>query len=717
MNGILISNAIADLGELLNKFLISLVGGIFKLVNYAYRIFFVLVENNIFNQEDLASITSNIYKILSIVMLFILSYGILNKIVDPDNNKSGIDGKKIFTNFIISIVLITLCPSIFQFAYGFQSAFLNSGIIGGIFTGNTSEVDSIHYGGINMSVNTFLPFFTSTSGDNNNVYGKTDIGVIRAIDPNGSSQEFECSDKDGDEECSLERATNFALETGSFSVFRAFAKNIYEGEIDFDWFAALIVGGFLCYVMISFCFDMGIRVCKLAFYQIIAPIAIFCMIIPKMDDIFKKWLSNVSKTFLSSFTRVFVMNLGVYFISLLVDFNLFGGSSDTGSGFLNLLSKCFLILGIVAFMRQAPKLLSDLFGFADGDMKLGIKDKLKAGGAFAMGAAIGGGATALIRNAVNAGGNIKDAKTGKDKRNAVLKGIGSTIAGGTSGLTKGLWYARGAGSGKDMKAAAGEAANKAIAAKSKREAYKASHPGSFGTIKGHFFDTVDSVAKWAGYNNIEALKKANADIDTISSKKKAIADAAESLIVGEANKNKDKSFGVTSLFAGADNLAKQYDGTFSTAKLRDIRQKMEQAKATGSSKDYYGVDVSASEWEDLYGNYLNAFKEAVQNRALLSDGNWNKIKDTSVIADLSDVRNAANDFRNELGRHLNEEYIAKANHSKESGVSLDATTIKGDLEVTSGAIKALGDQLKIAKSENYAEISKIQEKEKDKNSK
>ena len=68
MNGILISNAIADLGELLNKFLISLVGGIFKLVNYAYRIFFVLVENNIFNQEDLASITSNIYKIKRFVL-------------------------------------------------------------------------------------------------------------------------------------------------------------------------------------------------------------------------------------------------------------------------------------------------------------------------------------------------------------------------------------------------------------------------------------------------------------------------------------------------------------------------------------------------------------------------------------------------------------------------------------------------------------------------
>lgn len=368
-------------------------------------------------------------------------------------------------------------------------------------------------------------------------------------------------------------------------------------------------------------------------------------------------------------------------------------------------------------MRQAPKLLSDLFGFGDGDMKLGIKDKLKAGGAFAMGAAIGGGATALTRNAVNAWGNIKDANGGKAKAKALFKGIGSTVAGGTSGLTKGLWYAKGAGSGKDMKSAAGKAADQSIANRTKREAYKASHPGFMGTAKGHFYDTVDSVGKWAGYNNIEALQKANAGIDTISSKKKAIADSAESLIVGEANKNKDKNFGVTSNFAGIDTFQQQYNGNFSTKTLREIRQKMEQAKATGSSKDGYGVDVNASEWENLYGNYLNSFKEAVQNRALLSDDNWNKITDTSIIADLSDVRNAANDFRNELGRHLNEEYITKANTLKASGVSLDATTIKGDLEVTSGALKTLGDQLKIAKSENYAQISKIQEKEKEKNGK
>ena len=46
---------------------------------------------------------------------------------------------------------------------------------------------------------------------------------------------------------------------------------------------------------------MGIRVCKLAFFQMIAPIGIICMAIPKMEDVFKKWLSNTTKTYLSVF--------------------------------------------------------------------------------------------------------------------------------------------------------------------------------------------------------------------------------------------------------------------------------------------------------------------------------------------------------------------------------------------------------------------------------
>lgn len=412
----LILGIIEDIGVFLNKFIIGLVTSFFKLVDSAYRIFLQLSKTNIFGEEHYNAIVGNIYKILSIVMLFALAYGILLKIVDPDGSSKGIDGKKFISKFVLSIILIAVIPSIFSFAYGFQGAVLDSQILGGIFTGevsnssdeNTSDSSLTKYGGITMSVNTFLPFFNVVDPDSvdnvdNFTANEDETLDATAISPDGKSVSISCPT------CTYEQVVNFAKQTGSFAGFKVFAKDMYDNKIDFDWFAALLVALFLVYAIISFCFDMGIRICKLAFFQIIAPIAIICNIIPKMDDVFKKWTSNTTKTFISVFTRTFVMNFGVYLISICV--KIFEDTKlkpELGSAFLNGLFKCFVIMGIVAFVRQAPKLLSDLFGFGDGDMKLGIKDKLKEGGFFAAGNAVG----SLITSRGNPLAFVRGAKYG-----------------------------------------------------------------------------------------------------------------------------------------------------------------------------------------------------------------------------------------------------------------------------------------------------------------
>lgn len=706
-----------DVAETFWKIIISLVGSIFKLVNSAYRIFLALAEADIFKNAEFDIITRNMYEILSIVMLFALAYGILVKIVDPENSKSGVDGKKILQKLVMAIVLLALIPSIFSFMFGLQEAILESNVLNSIFTWSSNVgAQNIQNAGNVMAVNSFKPFFTPNV--NNDTNPEDARGIIKNHTEYGVTLDNEESYGCKYEECTLAEVDLFAEKTGDFGFYQAFAANINEGEVDFQWLIALVVGGFLVYAMISFCFDMALRVCKLAFFEIIAPIAIFCNVIPKMEDVFKKWLSNTTKTFISVFTRIIVMNFGVYLISIIVK-NVDLGLDNAGNWFLNLIAKCFLILGIVMFMRQAPKLLSDLFGFGDGDMKLGIKDKLKSSGAFAAGAAIGAGTTGLVRNTVHGVQNVRNAKGFKDKSKAILKLGGSAVAGTASGFTKGAWYAKGAGSGKDMKNAASQAANKTVENRMKREAYKAAHPGFMGATRGHLEDAGDSALKWAGFNNIEALQKANAEMSKVSSKKKAMADAAESLIVGEANKNKSKDFGIdpsVQFDGGADLLAQQYNGQFNTSTVRIIRQKLDEAKATGSSKDNYGVDVSAAEWENLYGSYLNSFKEAVQNQALLSKNNWDAISNSAVKADLSEVRNAANDFRNELGRHLNESFVVKSNDLS-TGVKISAETLEEDIKINDGAFKEIGDQIKIAQSENYAQISKIQQKEQEKKGK
>lgn len=501
----MISDAIEGVIEAFWKIIIGLVGSIFKLVNSAYRIFLALAEADIFENAEFDIITKNMYEILSIVMLFALAYGILVKIVDPDNSKSGVDGKKILQKLVMAIVLLALIPSIFSFMFGLQKAILESNVLNSIFTGSSNVgAENIKNAGNVMAVNSFKPFFTPNV--NNDTNPEDARGIIKNHTEYGVTLENQESYGCKYEECTLAEVDSFAEKTGDFGFYQAFALNIHEGEVDFQWLIALVVGGFLVYAMISFCFDMALRVCKLAFFQIIAPIAIFCNVIPKMEDVFKKWLSNTTKTFISVFTRIVVMNFGVYLISIIVN-NVDLGLDSAGNWFLNLIAKCFLILGIVMFMRQAPKLLSDLFGFGDGDMKLGLRDKLKASGAFTAGAAIGAGTTGLVRNTTNAFQQFRKAPKEK-KFSAAVKGFGSAAAGAASGLTKGAWYAKGAGSGKDMKNAATQAANKTVENRMKREAYKAAHPGFMGVPAGHVQDAFVNVKDWAGVSSgYEDLKK------------------------------------------------------------------------------------------------------------------------------------------------------------------------------------------------------------------
>ena len=513
-----------DVAETFWKIIIALVGSIFKLVNSAYRIFLALAEADIFENAEFDIITKNMYEILSIVMLFALAYGILVKIVDPENSKSGVDGKKILQKLVMTIVLLALIPSIFSFMFGFQKAILESNVLYSIFTGSSNVgAQNIQNAGNVMAVNSFKPFFTPNV--NNDTNPEDARGIIKNHTEYGVTLDNQESYGCKKNECTLADVDTFAEKTGDFGFYQAFAANINEGEVDFQWLIALVVGGFLVYAMISFCFDMALRVCKLAFFEIIAPIAIFCNVIPKMEDVFKKWLSNTTKTFISVFTRIIVMNFGVYLISIIVK-NVDLGLDNPGNWFLNLIAKCFLILGIVMFMRQAPKLLSDLFGFGDGDMKLGIKDKLKSSGAFAAGAAIGAGTTGLVRNAVNAGQNFK--KAPKDKKfGAVVKGIGSTLAGGASGFTKGVWYAKDAGSGKDMKNALNKAADATVENRNKREAYKAAHPGFGGVQKGHIMDAVRSAGSYFGVDSLASLKKEKETADKMQGFYKTMASYVE----------------------------------------------------------------------------------------------------------------------------------------------------------------------------------------------
>lgn len=696
----MILTILTDVAETFWKIIISLVGSIFKLVNSAYRIFLALAEADIFENAEFDIITKNMYEILSIVMLFALAYGILVKIVDPENSKSGVDGKKILQNLVMAIVLLALIPSIFSFMFGLQKAILESKVLNSIFTGSSNVgAENIKNAGNVMAVNSFKPFFTPNVNSDVNpeeargsITNHSEYGIT--LGNNGS---YGCKQ----DQCTLADVDTFAEKTGDFGFYQAFAANINEGEVDFQWLIALVVGGFLVYAMISFCFDMALRVCKLAFFEIIAPIAIFCNVIPKMEDVFKKWLSNTTKTFISVFTRIIVMNFGVYLISIIVN-NADLGLNNAGNWFLNLIAKCFLILGIVMFMRQAPKLLSDLFGFGDGDMKLGIRDKLKSSGAFAAGAAIGGATTGLVRNATNAVQQFRKAPKEK-KFSAALKGFGSAAAGAASGLTKGAWYAKGASSGKDMKNAASQAANKTVENRMKRDNYTAAHSRGKGwlddrvqNIIGHAEDTGVKVAGWAGYKNIAQLKAENAAMDEITSSRDSFDSSVDAYIAKAIQKNADK------IELGGLNDA-------SDIILSDLKSKMDELNRARQS----GVKVV--EKEAAYEQAKKEVRSQIENAMLTSSKDWDEFtkNNAELAAKLSGLRVDAVKVKGSIANNASLDALKKAgivgaNYSQDQSVKLYGENGKELPE-----IEKMTENIKLNTGANKVEIATREQKKQD----
>ena len=190
------------------------------------------------------------------------------------------------------------------------------------------------------------------------------------------------------ENMTLSEAYIYASESGDFGVFSVFSDFVVDGSIKYHMWVSTIAGAFVCYAFVSFSIDMGIRAAKLAYYQIIAPIPLILQVLPKWKDTFSKYLREVINTFIEVFVRISVVYIIVYIICHLENlFSDFGSlfSNDNLNGGEALIAYALLIIGLVIFAKQAPKMISETFGLKSGSMSLGIGKKLQEGGVYSAG--------------------------------------------------------------------------------------------------------------------------------------------------------------------------------------------------------------------------------------------------------------------------------------------------------------------------------------------
>lgn len=394
---------------------------VYGLISVFYDTIITLSDITIIGSDKISEITNKVYALIAVFMIFKISFSLINYLVNPDmivDKAKG--GGALVKNVIITFILVITVPFGFDLLYRAQSAILSDGII-----------EKLIYGGetVNQGISFKMDddYCESTSATAGDYVGLMAFKTFFQIDEqsletysgdfyngNPSVKEMYCSASVNGGKASV---NNLLKNNRVYSAPHGFSTQHYY-VVDYSFFLSTIVGIVLALVFLGFCFDVATRSIKLQFLEILAPIPIISYIDPdkSKSGMFSKWIKEVATTWLSLFMRLIAYYIAIYFISTLHE-----NASLSNNLWINLL----IIIGILMFAKELPKLLENIIGIkASGSFNLNPLKKINdnaLGGKLITGAAIGGAGLA-------AGGLAQSASNmyafGRD-RQALAKAIAS----------------------------------------------------------------------------------------------------------------------------------------------------------------------------------------------------------------------------------------------------------------------------------------------------
>ncbi len=659
---------------------------IYGLIGSAFKVFIALAGARLLSSETYFDIANKIYVIIGVLMLFVLAYAILRGIVDGDPEKAAKEhaGPKMLKNIIIAVLGLALAPSIFNLMYQAQGLILEQDVLGKLFfrIENTELVDTVdgeknpdeyvkQIGGSVTATSLWQAFFHPAPDSGKEAKDITvdasgyfvdgavgvaacaaGIGIMAAASWTGVGllvggviAAVGCASAVGNvnagieaasyDNLSLEQAYNLTAGGETFGIYTAFLSCYTDdGTIDYLFIISTIAGAFALYAFVSFSIDMGIRAAKLAYLQIIAPVPLIMQVLPKFQENFKKYISSIVSTFLEVFVRISVVYVVVYIICHLSDMfssaDALWGNTDLSSIEL-LFAYAFLILGLIAFCRHAPEMITQTLGLPKGDMHLGIGKKLAEGGAFSAGSIAYGGVTSAVRN--------WNSNKGKGTGKRVMSAIGGMSSGMGRAVRENFLGPnhKEAQTWADMKNVGERAAQGATDARITRDERKDAHAEAK--------RRVDSAR--------EALNKAQADLDSAPTAENR---AKYEKALAEYEQAVKRSVATTAIGTMANNLKERAVawsvGTVSTAKeeaLMKFGTSLDGLK--GKLRDEaYKKDSTSRQLYDAYNNlksapiqeYIDGYDEQSANaeyrrRKALLDGDANF---STQLAELNAKREA-----------------------------------------------------------------------------
>lgn len=424
---------------------------IYKIVAALFELFINISRVELLSSGDIAKIYQRVTLIITIIMIFYVTFETVKYVIQPDTMGDKEKGtSKVVSKMIICVVLLAMVPKIFEFAFKLQNTIIDNQIIPKLILGpSATSTSNPKDMGRNFAVSTFALFYgygdipgeellkdenckeTLLTQEDYNKFGHLEGGLwdMQRYALLGKSENYSDYGNGiaGANLCYFKNYGSFwhltwELDEDDKEYNNPTKDN--EEYIEFDGLMAIIVGGFMVYVLALYCIDLGTRVAQLAFLQIIAPIPIIGYLSPKKDNIFSKWVKQCTTTYLDLFLRMILIYFVLFLCTVIqdarADGTLFNNiPADSNKTLLYIA----IILGLLMFAQKAPKMLQELFpkmGAASGNFGLKAGERVAPLAARTIGMGIGAtrGIGGLISRAANTHRRNRDLeeRTGKNRK-------------------------------------------------------------------------------------------------------------------------------------------------------------------------------------------------------------------------------------------------------------------------------------------------------------
>lgn len=386
----------------------------YNVLDKVYNLFTELAQLSLYNERIMQILGKRIALVLGIFMLFRLAISLVTYLISPDKiNDAGKGSKKLITNIIVSLVLLSTVNIIFKEAYVLQEKVVSSRIVEKVLFGNTyvgTQDPKLAYLVYGAFLQPNLKGCENIYYAYNNVSQECSIALNRQI-----SEDIRKTIVD-----QIITQKNFGNVLKNYDTINATKTGTEEYVFDYTPIISTICAIIVILMILSFTLDLAVRIVKLLFFQIIAPIPIVSNMDPgKGAEIFKNWYKQCISTYVSVFIRIVAINFACFMIILLkTEFvEIFSGKS----AFLTIL----LIIGCLMFAKQVPKLIEEIFGIKTDGMLLNPLKKFNEQALF--GKQISGVATGALAGTA---AGLKAAGA-----NVISPGTGGRLFGAGAGFT------------------------------------------------------------------------------------------------------------------------------------------------------------------------------------------------------------------------------------------------------------------------------------------